>query len=87
MDVAQQHSVRLSVAKIKSGLICCMMSSTYPFNGRGDFGNSKRRRIDEVHVAVEASNFYCRGGGIITLMYLVKRFFRTNALVQFYTLH
>ena len=67
MDVLQQRSrsVQLSMAKIKSGLICYMTSSTYPF-GREDFGNSKRRRIEEVHVAVEASDFYCRGGGIIT---------------------
>ena len=57
MDVPQQRSVRLSVAKIKSGLICYMTSSTYPFKGRGDFGNSKRRRIEEVYVAVEASDF------------------------------
>ena len=61
MDVPQQRSV---VAKIKSGLICYMTSSTNPFKGRGDFGNSKRRCI-EVHVAVEESDFYCRGGGII----------------------
>ena len=68
MDVLQQRSrsVHLSVAKIKSGLICCMTSSTYPFKVREDFGNSKRRRIEEVHVAVIASDFYCRGGGIIT---------------------
>ena len=65
MDAPQQRSVRLNVAKIKIGLICYMTSSTYPLKGRGEFGNSKRRRIEEVHVAVEASDFYCRGGGII----------------------
>ena len=57
MDIPQQCSVRLSVAKIKSGLICYMTSSTYPFKGRGDFGNSKRRRIEEVHVAVKRAIF------------------------------
>ena len=71
MDVLQQlsRSVQLSVAKIKSGLIsviCYMTSSTYPFKEREDFGNSKTRHIEEVHVAVIASDFYCRGGGIIT---------------------
>ena len=52
----------VSVAKIKrrSHLLYDIIHLSLQMEG--DFGNS----IEELHVAVKASDFYCRGRGIIT---------------------
>ena len=63
MDVPQQCSDRLSVAKIKSGLICYYDVIRLSLQRERDFGNSKRRRIEEVHVG---AIFTVGGGGIKT---------------------